>query len=221
MAVRIGARSIYLEIGHQKVFACSLEWPGWARAAKTEATALDLFADYASRYSVVAAAAGIPFDPEQLRACEVVERLPGSATTDFGAPDAKPAADLRSLTAAGAERLAALVNSSWMVFDRVAADAPSGLRKGPRGGGRDRDRIVEHVLAAEASYVRKIGLKLKQPEFGDQKGIKHFRDEVLTVLRAARSSGPGVERGWPPRYAARRLAWHVLDHTWEIEDRSS
>jgi len=28
------------------------------------------------------------------------------------------------------------------------------------------------------------------------------------------------DRSWPPRYAARRIAWHALDHAWEIEDRS-
>jgi hypothetical protein len=26
--------------------------------------------------------------------------------------------------------------------------------------------------------------------------------------------------GRPPRYAIRRIAWHVLDHAWEIEDKS-
>lgn len=219
MAVGIGPRSVYLEIGRQKVFACSLEWPGWARAAKTEPMALELFADYAGRYAVVAAAAGIPFDAGRLRRYEIVERLPGSAATDFGVPDVKPAADTRSLTAAAAERMAQLVNSSWTMFDQVVATAPPALRKGPRGGGRDRDRIVEHVLAAETSYVRKIGLRLKQPEVGDPRAINLFRREVLNYLRTARGSAPALERGWPPRYAVRRIAWHVLDHAWEIEDR--
>lgn len=221
MAARIGARSIYLEIGRQKVFACSLEWPGWARAARSEAKALELFAEYAARYAAVAAGAGVPFDSARSRRYEVVERLPGTATTDFGAPDAKPAADSRSLTAAGAERLAGLVNSSWTVFDRVVGGAPPALAKGPRGGGRDRDRIVEHVLAAEASYVRKIGLTLKQPKLGDQKAIRAFRAQIIDVVGSVRGSSPLVDRGWPPRYAARRIAWHVLDHAWEIEDRRS
>src|SRR5438067_302187 len=30
---------------------------------------------------------------------------------------------------------------------------------------------------------------------------------------------PTGDRGWPVRYAARRMAWHVLDHAWEMEDR--
>lgn len=218
---RVGSRSIYLEVGRQKVFACSLEWPGWARAAKTEAAALELLAEYAPRYAAVASRAGISFDPETLKRFQVVERLPGSATTDFGAIDAKPVADFRPLTAAAADRLATLVKATWDEFDEVVAGAPAELRKGPRGGGRDRDKIAQHVVGAEASYVRKIGLRLNEPKSDDKNAIKQFRNEVLNILGSARSSNPAVDRGWPPRYAARRIAWHVLDHAWEIQDRSS
>jgi hypothetical protein len=35
------------------------------------------------------------------------------------------------------------------------------LRKGPRGGGRDPEKIMEHVLGAEASYFRQLGWKHK------------------------------------------------------------
>jgi hypothetical protein len=31
---------------------------------------------------------------------------------------------------------------------------------------------------------------------------------------------PVAQAKWPPAYAARRIAWHALDHAWEIEDRS-
>lgn len=221
MVARIGPRSVYIEAGRQKVFACSLEWPGWARAGKTEEAALDVLAEYASRYAKVAAKAKIPFDPEKIKPFEVVERLPGSASTDFGAIDAKPAADQRRLTAAGAEHLAALVGAAWAVFDEVVASAPEELRKGPRGGGRNRDKIVQHVLGAEANYVRKIGLRWSESMLDNKRSVREFRNQVLNVLRVARSSDPVVERGWTPRYAARRVAWHVLDHAWEIEDRST
>ena len=44
---------------------------------------------------------------------------------------------------------------------------------------------------------------------------------VLELDQTTASNGsPPVERGWPQRYAARRIAWHALDHAWEIEDRS-
>jgi len=140
---------VYLELGSKKVFACALEWPGWARSGRDEDAATAALAAYAERYRPVPAEAGVRFPKSAGDDLEVVERLPGSATTDFGAPDAKAAADYRPLTKAAAERLAALVAASWTVFDRTVAGTPAELRKGPRGGGRDRDRMVEHVLGSD------------------------------------------------------------------------
>ncbi len=47
-----------------------------------------------------------------------------------------------------------------------------------------------------------------------------MREAILDTLVHARSGEPLAERGWSPRYAARRIAWHALDHAWEIENRS-
>ena len=150
---------------------------------------------------------------------EVVERLPGDATTEFGAPGAIAKAESKRLTKKEAGRLSALVAASWTVLDRVVEKAPASLRKGPRGGGRDRDAIVEHVLGAETAYARKLGLRLQQPAAGDAAAVREHRNALVAGLRAGTK---GVtERGWPARYAARRMAWHVLDHAWEIEDRST
>lgn len=212
---------VYLEVGSKKVFACALDWPGWARAAKAEGAALDALAAYADRYRAVPAEAGVRFPKAAGDDLEVVERLPGSATTDFGAPDAKAAADAEPLTKAQADRLAALVEASWTVFDRVVAGAPAELRKGPRGGGRDRDKMVDHVLGAEVAYARTLGLKLRQPALDDAAAIAEVRATILQVLRRARRPVPELPKGWPYRYAARRMAWHVLDHAWEMEDRST
>ena len=104
------------------------------------------------------------------------------------------------------------------MFDEVVAHAPAELRKGPRGGGRDRDKVLAHVLNAEASYVRKIGVRASTA--GQEVPEPVWRAEVLEVLRTAASAERFGEKGWLPRYAARRIAWHVLDHAWEIEDRS-
>ena len=112
----------------------------------------------------------------------------------------------------------ALVGAAWAVFDDVVAAAPAELRKGPRGGGRDRGKIVAHVVNAEAAYIRQLGLKASTA--GQEVPAPTWRDDVLATLRKARDGGPLKERGWPPRYAARRIAWHVLDHAWEIEDKS-
>jgi hypothetical protein len=210
---------VYLEVGRQKVFACALDWPGWARSGRTEELALSALDEYAPRYAEVCGVAGVRFAPG--RELTVVERVPGNATTDFGAPGAVPDADRAPLTAAAARRSAALVRAAWDVFDRVAAASPPALRKGPRGGGRDRDKMIDHVLGAEAGYARQLGIKHKPPALGDVEAIETLRADLLEVLAKASDGTAPVPKGWPPRYAARRIAWHALDHAWEMEDRAT
>ena len=199
---------VYLEVGAKKVFACALDWPGWCRAAGGEEDALDALATYAERYRPVADQAGVRFPKSVAGTFDVVERLKGDTTTDFGAPHVPAAADATPLTKAQAERLARLVEAAWAVFDQVAKGAPAELRKGPRGGGRDRDKMVAHVVDAEKAYFHKVG-------------VKAGRDAFLEALRAARKPEPELPtKTWPWRYAARRVAWHALDHAWEMEDRT-
>ena len=128
-------------------------------------------------------------------------------------------AETEPTTRASAARLAALVTGAWTVLDEVVVTAPAELRKGPRGGGRDRDKIVAHVLEAETSYARMIGNRLQPPAIDDVDAIEAQREAIATAL-AIPSPGP-VDKGWPVRYAARRIAWHVVDHAWEIQDKSS
>ena len=202
------ATPVYLEVGTKKIFACSLDWPGWARAAKTEEEALEALAAYAERYRPVAGEAGVRFPNSAGDAFDVVERVKGDATTDFGAPHIPAGADSTPLTKAQAERLARLVAATWTVFDVVVKASPAELRKGPRGGGRDRDKMVAHVLEAEKAYLAKVG-------------VKDGRDAFLEGLRAARQPQPDLAtKSWPWRYTARRVAWHALDHAWEMQDRS-
>ncbi len=212
---------VYLEVGSKRVFACSLEWPGWCRSGRTEEAALEALAAYAPRYAPVVDEAGRRFPKTAAHSLEVVERRPGSGTTDFGAPGEPAEADLQPLSKAQAARLADLLRACWVVFDRVVASAPPTLRKGPRGGGRDRDAIVEHVLGAEVGYARMLGLRLRQPPGDDRDAVEAARASVEAAIRNARAPLP-VDRpkGWPYRYAARRFAWHVLDHAWETEDRA-
>ena len=211
----------YLEVSEKRVFACSYTWPGWVRSGKTEDGALEALVAYAPRYAAVPAAAGIDFDLRLEVNPRVVERLPGDATTAYGAPSQIPSADLEHPSEAEQDRLLSLLESCWQVFDEVVAVSPEGLRKGPRGGGRDRTKIVEHVLAAEAGYSGLIGLKLRDPDLSDTEAIAAHRRSLLEGLRQAdvsRRRDQGRRR-WPMRYATRRIAWHVLDHAWEIEDR--
>ncbi len=119
-----------------------------------------------------------------------------------------------------ANRLVRLVGAAWVTFDRVAAAAPPELRKGPRGGGRDRDKIVAHVVGADHAYAREIGLRLPPPAPDDERAVGAIRSAVLEVLRRPSDGSPIADRRWTSRYAAHRIAWHALDHAWEIEDRS-
>jgi hypothetical protein len=210
--------AVYLEVGVKRVFACALAWPGWCRSGKDEKAAIEALEAARGRYAAVAAEAGVPFPSDANEAIDVVERIRGSATTDFGVPGAVAAGDTEPIAKEAAARQAALVSASWTVFDRVVAGAPAELRKGPRGGGRDRDAIVEHVLGAEVAYARKLDLRLRQPTAEDRAAVLAHREEILRALTA----GTGIvgEKGWPSPYAARRIAWHALDHAWEVEDRT-
>ena len=175
---------------------------------------------YAPRYAPVAKKAKLPFGPPSAGSFRVVERIAGDASTEFGVPAQVTKQDIKPLDAAEGKRLASLVAAAWSVFDDVAARAPAELRKGPRGGGRDRDKIIDHVLGAEGAYVRKLGLRLAAPARGDRAAIAGFRKAISDTLSKPSKGGPLVEKGWPQRYAARRIAWHALDHAWEMQDRS-
>jgi hypothetical protein len=212
--------AVVVEVGARRVFASAVAWPGWCRSGRDEALALAALAGAAPRYAPVAQQAGYAFPGAPEDGFEVLERLPGTATTDFGAPGAIAEHDHRGETAEEAARLSALVAAAWQVFDAVAAHAPAALRKGPRGGGRGRGALVRHVLDAEASYARKLGIRNAPPAPDDRAAVDALRNALLEVLRRPADGAPPTERGWPPRYAARRIAWHVLDHAWEIEDRS-
>jgi hypothetical protein len=208
---------VYLEIGQKRVFACSLEYPGWCRTAKTDHEALAALDDYAERYAIIAKRAGVAFKPGPLT---VAEKVKGGATTDFGAIEKAAAADERALDKAGAARLVKLVRAAWDELDAVAAKTPEQLAKGPRGGGRDRTKMLDHVVGAEAAYARKLGLKYKVDAYDDTAGVTEMRDGIAEALGNARKGEPMTDRGWLPRYAARRIAWHVLDHLWEMQDKT-
>jgi hypothetical protein len=210
---------MYLELGAKRVFACTYDWPGWCRSGKTEEQATANLLDYLPRYAPVAREAGIGFPSPERLSLQLVRRLPGTATTDFGAPDSIPPEDRAQLEQAEAGRIAALVQACWVFLDRVVATAPASLRKGPRGGGRDRDKVVEHVLSAEASYARKLGVRQRQPAFDDRAAISELRAAIRQALMSEPVEITGA-KSWPIRYVARRMAWHVLDHAWEIQDKS-
>jgi hypothetical protein len=211
---------VVLEVVPKRAFASAVDWPGWSRSGRTPAAALENLAVYAPRYAPVARAAGLRLPAvDGTGSFTVIEDLDGDATTAFGAPSQAAAVEVRPATAKEAERVASLLDAAWTVFDHVVASSPAELRKGPRGGGRDRDKMVEHVLGAEQAYAGKLGIRVRQPAIDDRAAILAMREALLGVVRTDRTGQPVRERGWPPRYGARRVAWHALDHAWEMEDR--
>jgi plasmid stabilization system protein ParE len=216
-----GAIPVYLEIGDKRVFASAIDWPGWTRSGKDEEAALEKLAAYAPRYAAVPKAARVDFAAGVKPAFKVIERVKGNATTDFGAPGIHASSDIKPLSREQADRICALLAASWKVFDGVAARAPAELRKGPRGGGRDRDKIADHIIDAESGYVPKLGLRLKTPPRQDVAAVRAWRKAITDAITASAGGPQAGEKRWPPRYVARRMAWHLLDHAWEIEDRSA
>jgi hypothetical protein len=214
---------VYLEIGIKRTFAGAIEWHGWCRGARDKQSALQALVDYAPRYARVLRTSNLDFHPpKELSAFNIVERIKGDVTTDFGAPGIAPSLDGRLVDDAELARLETLIKACWRAFDATIRKAKGkNLARGPRGGGRDQKEIIEHVRGADAAYLSRLGWKLEKEQEGD---VDKMRPVILEALAAA-SHGELPERGprggvhWTPRYFVRRSAWHILDHAWEIEDR--
>ena len=218
---------VYLEIGKSRVFATAIDWPGWSRSGADEASALQALFAWGPRYAQALEAGGVAFSPPaEISDLIVVERLAGNVTTDFGAPNLSLAGDTQPVDPAELQHFQSLLQACWKTLD-LAVSAAKGrtLRKGPRGGGRDLEKIVEHVYGVDEAYLRSLGGKA-QPAGGDpNQALSQLRQNILSTLGAA-ARGEVPERGqrgglrWTPRYFVRRLAWHELDHAWEIEARA-
>jgi hypothetical protein len=212
---------IYLEVGAKKTFASAVDWPGWSRGARTEDEALDSLLAYGERY---AAAIGVPaskLGPRARAQVEIVERLKGNATTDFGAPGVVPDLDRAPTSGKRLDQLIALLDACWTAFDKTA-DRARGKElgpSGPRGGGRTRDKMVDHVTEAQGGYLGALGGKSS----GGMSWTEIKREFRAALAQRARGElpdvGPRGGKRWPAPYAIRRSAWHALDHAWEIEDR--
>ena len=218
---------VYLEIGKKRTFAGVIDLPGWCRSGRDEGSALQALVEYGPRYARVLHATRTGFQaPADTSAFVVIERLEGNTTTDFGAPDVVPSSDTGPVDDAELRRFQMLLKACWRAFDAaVKAATGKALRKGPRGGGRELKGIVLHVLGSDASYLARLGWKLKSGDENDlSQELCHTRQAILNALGSAArgevsAHGPRGGVRWTPRYFVRCVAWHVLDHAWEIEDR--
>jgi hypothetical protein len=216
---------VYLEVGTKRVFACAVDWPGWCRSGPDEGTALRELLAYASRYAAIVRSARLGFTaPTRLEQLRVVERLPGNATTDFGAIGVIPSADRAAANPAQCARLEKVLRAGWRALDAARTRAKGKpLRKGPRGGGRELAAIIDHVGDADRGYLNALGWKVDLSAGGAGRAVE-IREAIIEGLRASArgeipAKGPRGGDRWPARYFARRVVWHTIAHAWEIERR--
>lgn len=225
MATRVG---VYLEQGAKRTFAGALDWPGWCRQGPTESDALAALLAYGPKYATILAGTRLNFTaPKELSQLVVVERLPGTAATDFGVPGVAPTVDQdRSCSAADLQRFEMILRAAWRAFDQVVKSTRGKtLATGPRGGGRPLDAIVAHVIEADAGYLTGVGWK--PPKIAGQHGsLAATREAIIAAITASATGaippkGPRGGTRWTARYFVRRVAWHVMAHIWEIERRAA
>jgi hypothetical protein len=227
MARSVNKIEVYLEVGKKQTFAGALEWPGWCRRGRDEESALQALLESGPRYARVLRASRLGFrKPTDVSAFVVVERIKGNATTDFGAPGIPPSRDAKPVNPDELQRLQKILKASWRMFDAtVKASAGQSLRTGPRGGGRQIEGIIQHVLDSNAGYLNAVGWKLQKGEGNDlDDQFERNQQATLSALTASArgeipAKGPRGGVRWSPRYFVRRVAWHILDHAWEMEDR--
>jgi hypothetical protein len=218
---------IYLEVGKRRAFAGAIDWPGWIRSGPEPGAAIQSLFEYGRRYALTMRGTGLGYHPPaEITFLKVVEKLKGTSTTEFGAPDVPPSGDRRPLDEKEIQRFQTLLKACWRALDRASGLARgSGLRLGPRGGGRSLEQILQHLTGSDQAYLGRIGWIWQKPEAGaPQSELQQTRRAVLEAFVAAAHGelptlGPRGGRRWTPRYFVRRVAWHTLDHAWEIEDR--
>jgi hypothetical protein len=215
------ALRVILEIGRKRrVVAGAMDWPGLDRWGTSEDDALARLAAYLPRYTGVAERAGMGSALARALEVEVVERVPGSSSTDFwGIAHVPSQIEGEVLSAADLERRLDLLRACWACFDDVAARVSPELRPGPRGGGRSRDQIIRHVYGTEPeNWSRKVGVRTGLDVVLTPDGLATHRLAFLDAIRAYNAEGRPA-RTWPIQFLVRRTAHHVMDHAWELEDR--
>ena len=110
------------------------------------------------------------------------------------------------------------MQACWAEFDEVRHRVSAEMRKGPRGGGRDRDRIVQHTIAVEYDWTPKPapGAEDEVPLTDD--ALRLHREGYCAGIRELHAEGRPAGK-WPVRFLIRHTAFHTLDHAWEMEDK--
>lgn len=201
--------------------AFSLDWPGWSRGAKSADDAVETLESYRARYRPVARLAKMAREFDAAGPLEIVEDRVGPGSTDFwGISFAPSSAELGPMSQAELERGITLLRACWAFFDDVATRVSPEMRKGPRGGGRDRDRIIRHTIRTESEdFARQVGLRIPEEAALTPEGLRLHRQTYVEAMREYNAGEGKRMRSWTLPFLIRHSAFHNLDHAWEMEDK--
>jgi hypothetical protein len=198
------------------------DWPGWSRGAKTSEIALGVLESYRQRYRPITELAGMADEFDAAGPLGVVEDQVGIGGTDFWGISYRPSSsELDPMVEPEFERALALLQACWAFFDDVAARVSPVMRKGPRGGGRDRDRIISHTIRVESEdFATRVGLRIPEGAALTPDGLRSYRETYVAAMRAY-NAGEFEQpmKTWTLPFLIRHSAFHTLDHAWEMEDK--
>jgi hypothetical protein len=202
--------------------AFSLDWPGWSRGARTAELALETLEAYRERYRPVGHLAGFAREFDAAGPLEVVEDRVGTGSTDFWGISFSPSSTEHGpLSEDELERKITILRACWAFFDDVAARVSAEMRKGPRGGGRDRNRIVRHTIRTESEdFAKQVGIRIPEEAALSPEGLKQHRAAYIAAMRDYNAGKIEKRmRSWTLPFLIRHSAFHTLDHAWEMEDK--
>ena len=205
----------------RKAAAFAVDWPGWSRGARTPELALETLESYRERYRPIAAAAGRADEFDAAGPLDVVEDRVGPGSTDFwGISFAPSGLEDEPMDDAEVDRKLGLLRACWGYFDAVAARVSPEMRKGPRGGGRDRDQIIRHTIRTESEeFAKQLGLRVPEGGALTPKGLRDHRETYVATMRAYNAGEGKRMRSWNLPFLIRHSAFHTMDHAWEMEDK--
>jgi len=202
--------------------AFGIDWPGWSRGAKSAELALETLESYRERYRPIADLAGLEREFDTAGPLEIIEEKVGTGSTDFWGISFSPSATEHGpMSEAELERGITLLRACWGFFDGVAVRVSPEMRKGPRGGGRDRDRIIRHTIRTESEdFAKQVGLRIAEEAALTPDGLRQHREAYVAAMRAYNAGEVSRRmRSWTLPFLIRHSAYHTLDHAWEMEDK--
>jgi hypothetical protein len=206
----------------KRAVAFAIDWPGWSRGAKTPELALETLESYRERYRPIAALAGMAAEFDAAGPLKVVEDRISTGSVDFWGISFSPSSTEQGpMGEAELERAITVLRACWTFFDGVAARVSPEMRKGPRGGGRDRNRIIRHTIRTESEdFAKQVGLRIPEEAALTPAGLRQHRESYVDAMRAYNAGQVQRRmRSWTLPFLVRHSAFHTLDHAWEMEDK--